>query len=34
MRSLLGFTLGVVCTVGVAAVWAKWAAEDWVKGVR
>jgi hypothetical protein len=34
MRSVFGFVLGIVCTVGVALAWAKFAAEDWVKGVR
>lgn len=32
MRAAIGFVLGSICTVGVALVWAKWAAEDWVKG--
>lgn len=34
IRGVLGFVLGVACTAGVAALWAKWAAEDWVRGVR
>ncbi len=33
MRALMGFALGAVCIVGVALLWAKWAAEDWVRGV-
>lgn len=32
IRGAFGFVLGVACTVGIAALFVKWAAEDWVKG--
>lgn len=32
MRTVGGFVLGIVCTAGVAALWAKWMAEDWWRG--
>lgn len=32
--SAFSFTLGVACTLGAAALYAKWMAEDWIRGVK